>query len=60
MANIVKASMIHTDIISSLHSACFKEFWNEKSISEILKMAGVIGFIISTGNEKPEGFTPLE
>lgn len=59
MANIVKASMIHTEIISSLHSACFKEFWNEKSISEILNMAGVIGFIISTGNEKPEGFILL-
>ena len=51
--------MVHSEIISSLHGACFKEIWNEKSISEILKMVGAIGFIISTEEERPEGFILL-
>jgi [ribosomal protein S18]-alanine N-acetyltransferase len=53
---IVEASIVHAGIISVLHGACFEEIWNEKSISEMLNMPGMIGFLIETEEKIPQGF----
>jgi ribosomal-protein-alanine N-acetyltransferase len=55
-ANIIEASIIHARVISILHGACFEEGWNEKSISEVLNMAGTTGFIVGADAETPQGF----
>ena len=53
---IVEASIIHAGIISVLHGACFEEIWNEKTISEMLNMPGILGFLIGTEDKIPQGF----
>ena len=55
-AKIVDVSIVHTRVISFLHGACFEETWNEKSISEILNMAGTTGFLVGADVETPQGF----
>jgi len=55
-AKIVEAGIVHAPVISLLHGACFKETWNEKSISEILNMAGTTGLLIGADVETPQGF----
>ena len=55
-AKIVEASIVHAGVISVLHGACFEEIWNEKSISEVLNMAGMTGLLIGDSVEAPQGF----
>jgi ribosomal-protein-alanine N-acetyltransferase len=55
-AKIVEASIVHAGVISVLHGACFEEVWNEKSINEILNMAGTTGLLIGADVETPQGF----
>ena len=55
-AKVVEASIVHAGVISVLHGACFEEAWNEKSISEVLNMAGTTGLLVGAEMEKPLGF----
>ena len=55
-AKIVEASIAHARVISVLHGACFEETWSEKSISEVLSMAGTTGLLIGADLETPQGF----
>jgi len=55
-ARIIEVSIVHARVISVLHGACFEEAWNEKSICEVLNMAGTTGFIAGADVETPQGF----
>ena len=55
-AKITEASIVHVGVISVLHGACFEEVWNEKSISEVLNMAGTTGLLVGAEMETPQGF----
>ena len=55
-SEIVEASIVHGGIISVLHGACFEETWNEKAITEILNMPGIIGLLVGIKEEIPQGF----
>ena len=58
-AKIIEASICHAEVIAVLHKACFREIWNERSIAEILKMAGAIGLLIGANKRGPQGFILL-
>jgi ribosomal-protein-alanine N-acetyltransferase len=58
-AKIIEASICHAEVIAVLHKACFREIWNERSIAEILKMAGAIGLLIGANKKRPQGFILL-
>ena len=52
----IEASIVHGGIISVLHGACFERDWNEKAITEILNMSGMIGLLVGIEEGTPQGF----
>ena len=59
IGEVIEAHLCHAGVIAALHRVCFEESWNEKSIAEILKMAGAIGLLVCAKNKRPEGFILL-
>ena len=55
----IEAHLCHAGVIAAIHRVCFEESWNEKSIAEILKMAGAIGLLVCAKNKRPKGFILL-
>ena len=47
-------SLVHARLLAGMHHVCFAEPWNEKAMSELLLLPGMIGWLAA--GDQPEGF----
>ncbi len=53
--SIVPATMVHGNVISALHSACFDDGWSPFTVRQVLNMPGAFGLVaVPEGCSVPE------